>query len=129
MQEYSRDPKSSKATMPPPVTSRLPLASRTLDIPRKTSPTATGGSFDNPPRDTDDDSSSSIAYYHDDDAAHRQTRQEEARVRGLQVQKRRDRKLRGRRSGAINWELIDQIDGLKRRFENEKSYIEFNFKY
>lgn len=104
---------------PPPMT-LAPLATRTHDIPRKMSPT-----LDSPPRGTDDDSGSSIAYYHDD----RQARKEEARVRGLQVQRRRDRKLRGRRSGAINWELIDQIDGLKRRFENEKSYIEFNFKY
>jgi hypothetical protein len=81
--------------------------------------------LDSPPRGTDDDSGSSIAYYHDD----RQARQEEARVRGLQVQRRRDRKLRGRRSAAITWALSDQIAGLKRRFENEKSYIEFNFKY
>lgn len=93
----------------------------------------TGGSY--PPHDTDDDNNSSscstsIAYYdHDDDAAQRQARKEADRVRGLQVQRRRDRKLCGRRAGAINWELIDQIDGLKRRFENEKSYIEFNFKY
>jgi len=105
---------------PPPMT-RAPLATRTHDISRKMSPT-----LDSPPRGTDyDDSVSSIAYYQDD----RQAREEEARVRGLQVQRRRDRKLRGRRSGVINWELIDQIDGLKQRFENEKSYIEFNFKY
>lgn len=120
IQQY-KDPESRKTTMQPPPMTRASLTTRTHDISRKMSPT-----LDSPPRGTDyDDSLSSIAYYHDD----RQAREEEARVRGLQVQRRRDRKLRGRRSGAINWELIDQIDGLKRRFENEKSYIEFNFKY
>ena len=120
IQQY-KDPEARKTTMQPPPMTRAPLATRTHDISRKMSPT-----LDSPPRGTDyDDSVSSIAYYQDD----RQAREEEARVRGLQVQRRRDRKLRGRRSGAINWELIDQIDGLKRRFENEKSYIEFNFKY
>jgi len=127
-QEY-RNPKLTQTKIMQPING-VPMTTLTNDTPtpqKMSHAAATNGDGSRPPHDTDDDSSS-ITYYYDD--INRQARKEEARVRRLQVQKRRDRKQeRGRKSGVINWELIDQIDGLKRRFENEKSYIEFNFKY
>jgi hypothetical protein len=55
---------------------------------------------------------------------------EEAEARRLEVvEKRRAKKKSLVRSSTIPWELLDQIDGAKHRFENEKLYHEFNHKY
>ena len=38
-------------------------------------------------------------------------------------------KERSKSRAVIPWALLDELDGEKKRFENEKSYIEFNHKY
>jgi hypothetical protein len=44
--------------------------------------------------------------------------------------KRRQRQRERRKSPAvIPWALLDELDGEKKRFENEKSFIEFTYKY
>jgi len=44
--------------------------------------------------------------------------------------KRRQRTRERRKSPAvIPWALLDELDGEKKRFENEKSFIEFTYKY
>lgn len=45
------------------------------------------------------------------------------------VEKRRARKRAMVRSSTIPWELLDQVDGAKVRFEHEKLYHDFNHKY
>ena len=65
-------------------------------------------------------------YWHDITKAAR----EEAEARRLEVsEKRRERKRNLVRSSTIPWELLDQLDGAKHRFENEKLYHDFNHKY
>lgn len=42
---------------------------------------------------------------------------------------RRTKKANQRRLGIIPWELLDEVDGMRHRFENEKRYVEFNKKF
>lgn len=44
-------------------------------------------------------------------------------------QRRREKKAQSRRTGIIPWELLDEVDGARFRFENEKSYVAFNKKF
>jgi hypothetical protein len=53
---------------------------------------------------------------------------EEARHRAY-VEQRRSRKKQVVRSSTIPWQLLDELDGAKVRFENEMLYHDFNHKY
>lgn len=62
-------------------------------------------------------------------------RDKNGNVRTLPVLKevnvRRMQRIRDRRKSpaVIPWKLLDELEGEKKRFENEKSYVEFNYKY
>ena len=55
--------------------------------------------------------------------------QEKRNERMKEVNKMNDRKKTIRRTGTIPWQLLDQLAGEQKRFENEKSYVEFNMKF
>jgi hypothetical protein len=42
---------------------------------------------------------------------------------------RRAKKNNQRRLGVIPWELLDEADGMRHRFENEQRYVDFNKKF
>lgn len=45
------------------------------------------------------------------------------------ISQRRERRRKNRKTTAIPWALLDELDGEKLRFQNEKSYFEFNNKF
>lgn len=56
--------------------------------------------------------------------------QEADHQRAVQLHaQRRSKKANQRRLGIIPWELLDEVDGMRHRFENEKRYVEFNKKF
>lgn len=54
---------------------------------------------------------------------------EERQVRLQFHNRRQDRKNSRRRNNGINWELLDQVDAAKHRFESEKNFVEFYKKF
>jgi hypothetical protein len=47
----------------------------------------------------------------------------------MMTAKRRERKKDQRRVGVIPWEMLDELDGVRTRFDSEKSYVEFYKKF
>jgi len=57
----------------------------------------------------------------------KKAKQEEEKERLLT--KRKERTERRRRLGVIPWNMLDEIEGQEKRFENEKAYVEFYKKF
>ena len=69
------------------------------------------------------------------DGKSKQMRDKNGNIRTLpalkEVNVKRMQRIRDRRKSpaVIPWKLLDELEGEKKRFENEKSYVEFNYKY
>mmetsp|Transcript_10608 Transcript_10608/g.17292 ORF Transcript_10608/g.17292 Transcript_10608/m.17292 type:complete len:836 (+) Transcript_10608:127-2634(+) len=60
---------------------------------------------------------------------HKAEREEREKLRREALDHHRAKKRNNVRSSTINWELMDEIDGAKRRWENQRNVYEFNHKY
>lgn len=54
---------------------------------------------------------------------------EVTRIKMKKLIERRERKKYNRKSAVIPWDLLDTLDGEKKRFEKEKLYVEFHKKF
>lgn len=66
---------------------------------------------------------------------HEKQKEENLRARKEQHEKRRERKkerqsmIMNHRGSLIPWELLDELDGAQRKFDNEKAFVEFYKKF
>ena len=54
---------------------------------------------------------------------------EATRIKVKKLEQRRERKKYNQKSAVIPWDLLDTLDGEKKRFEKEKLYVEFHRKF
>lgn len=54
---------------------------------------------------------------------------EYAEKRATKRKERKEREAKRRNPAVIPWQLLDQLDGERKKFENEKAYIEFHQKF